>query len=148
MLGLLSSVPRVFGGPFPQPCCRLLCPKITLRLGERPVADYDPFLRRDFVRHEAAGPNLPVRMFVAIELSHEVRTSNCDDRRSGGVNSPSDLAADVARALLFPGGIAHAELIRRPGLVDLAGSEDGAGKFRLIRAVGEVLRFQTDRTAL
>ena len=99
-----------------------------LRLGEHLGANHDPALRRDFLRHEAAGPNLPVRMFVAIELSHEVRTSNCDDRRSGGVNSPSDLAADVERALLLLGGIAHAELIRRPGLVDVAGSEDGIGK--------------------
>jgi len=112
MSGLLSSVPIVFGGQFPQPCCRLFCPKITLRLGEHLVADHDPFLRHDFLWYEAAGPNLLVRMFVAIELSHDFRASNCDDRRFGGVNSPSDLAADAAPALLLPGGIAHAELIR------------------------------------
>ena len=79
MSGLLSFVPGVFGGQFPQPCCRLFRPKITLRLGEHLVSDHDPALRRDFLRHEAAGPNLPVRMFVAIELSHEVRASNVDD---------------------------------------------------------------------
>ena len=43
-----------------------------LRLGEHLGANHDPALRRDFLRHEAAGPNLPVRMFVAMELSHDL----------------------------------------------------------------------------